>query len=113
MGGAIEESSRNVYRGLFERWSCRRYALGKTPYFPSATGSEETNKNAAIAYVALNLGPLERDVGTVQNHLQAIGYFHKVRDGYNPLTGMVRLKNLMRDARKGRANAKCRRLRRT
>ena len=79
MGAA--QSSRDVFKGLFERRSCHRYAMEENPYLPTAPGREEANEEAAVAYVVLNLGPLERDVDAVRNHLQAICYFRKVTEG--------------------------------
>ena len=64
------------------------------------------NDAAVIAYVVLNLGPMERDIGTVQNHLHAIGYFHKMQFGLNPLRYMRRLQNLMKGARRAKGPAK-------
>ena len=52
-----------------------------------------------VAYVVLKLWPMERDAGTVQNHLEAIGYFPKVHGGETPMRGAGRLQNLMRGAR--------------
>ena len=70
MGGMVAEYPRNVYKGLFGRWSRRRYALGKHPYLFAAPGSEERNEDAVIAYLVRNLGPVGRDVGAVGNRLR-------------------------------------------
>lgn len=106
MEGMVDKSSRNVYKGLFDRWSCRRYALGKPPYLSSVPGSEETNEGDVIAYVVINLGPLERDAGEIQNRRRAIGYSRKVREGVGPLKGMARLQNPTRGARQEKGQAK-------
>ena len=99
--GGNRKTSRNVYMGLYGRWSRRRYDLGNPPYLPTLAGREDTADDDAISYVSLNSGPLERGVGTVQNRIRAICYFHKVRDGTNPLKGMARLQNLTIGARRG------------
>ena len=102
----MAKSSRYFYKGLFERRSRHRYALGQKPYLSPAPGSDDANEDAAISYVVLNMGPIARDVGTAQNHLQATGYFREVREGVNSSNGMVRLQNLMRGARRGKGPTK-------
>ena len=91
VGGMVSESTKQVYGGLFKKWTAHRRALGKPPLLTDDPNDADTNEAAVIAYVVLNLGPLERDVGTVQNHLQAIGYHHKIHYGDNPLRSMTRL----------------------
>ena len=61
---------------------------------------QECNEAAVIAYVVLNLGPMGWDIGTVQNHMRAIGYFRKMQFGANPLRDMPRLQNLMKGERR-------------
>ena len=102
----VAKAPMRVYNVLFERRSRRRYALGRHPYFPTLPGKEEENVAAVIAYVAPNSGPLERDVGESQGHLQAIGYFRKVTNGANPPNDMAGLKNLMCGARCGKETEK-------
>ena len=99
-GGMIANSSRKVYAGLFQKWCIHRWKLGHSEFLPDGQEFKEANETAVIAYVTLNLGPIERDAGTVQNHLQAIGYFHKIRSGINPLTTMYRVQNIMKGARR-------------
>ena len=53
-----------------------------------------------MSHVTLDLGPMGGDVGAAQNHLQAIGYFHRIKSGANPLRKMPRLQNLMKGARR-------------
>ena len=107
MGGMIANSSKSVYQGMFNKWRIHRAVLGKKEYLSSLEEDKEEEEEAVIAYVALNLGPMERDPGTVQNHLQAIGYFHRLRLGRNPLREMMRLQNLMKGAK--REKGACRR----
>ena len=108
IGGMVADSTRRVYQGQFARWTAHRSVLGHGPYLSSDPNDDDANEAAVIAYVVLNIGPLERDIGTVQNHLQAIGYFHKIYYGRNPLRSMTRLQNLMKGARreKGPTNRK-------
>ena len=101
-GGMVANSSRSVYDGLFKKWKIHRGVLGKTEFLSGDPLDKEGNENAAIAYVALNLGPMERDLGAIQNHLQAIGYFRKLRTGTNPMRTMNRLQNIMKGARRER-----------
>ena len=77
-------------------------------YGDTVVGGEGTDDDAAISYVVLNLGPIERGVGTVRNHLRSIGYFYNVRGGVGPLKGMAMLQNLTRGAtrRKGPSQRK-------
>ena len=105
-GGMVANSPRKVYDGLFNKWRVRRGVIGKSEYLSTDPSGKDDNENAAIAYVTLNLGPLERDVGTVQNHLQAIGYFHKIMIGINPLREMNRLQNIMKGARREKGPTK-------
>ena len=105
-GGMVADSSRKVYAGLFNQWRVRRRVLGKTEFLSPRVGDKDENETSAIAYFTLNLGPVERDVGTVQNHLQAIGYFHRVRFGNNPLREMARLQNIMKGARREKGPCK-------
>ena len=96
----VANSSRKVYAGLFSKWQVRRRVLGESEYLSTNPDDKDENESAVISYVTLNLGPMERDVGTVQNHLQAIGYFHRVRIGINPLREMNRLQNITKGARR-------------
>ena len=40
-------------------------------YLPTRPDGKAPNESAAIAYGTLNLGPMERDADTAQNHLHA------------------------------------------
>ena len=106
VGGMVSESTKQVYGGLFKKWEAHRRALGQPPLLTDDPNDAEVNEAAVIAYVVLNLGPLERDVGTVQNHLQAIGYHRKIQYGDNPLRSMTRLQFLMKGARREKGPAK-------
>ena len=79
---------------------------GKSEYLPTCLDDKDDNESAVIAYVTINLGPMERDVGTAQRHLQAIGYYRKVRAGANPLREMNRLQNITKGARRGKGPRK-------
>ena len=106
MGGMVSETTKRAYFGLFKKWTAHRGALRKSPYLSKEPENADDNESEAIAYVVLNLGPLERDVGTVQNHLKAIGYHHKLQYGENPLKTMTRLQYLMEGARREKGPAK-------
>ena len=93
-GGVVSETTRKAYLGLFRKWTARRSALGKSPFVADDPEATESNESEAIAYVVLNLGPLGRDVGDVQNHLKAIGYRRKIRCGDNLLRTITRLQYL-------------------
>ena len=106
MGGMVSDTTKLAYFGLFKKWTAHRSALGKSPFLSNDPKQADSNETEVIAYVVLNLGPLERDVGTVQNHLKAIGYHHKMQYGENPLKTMTRLQYLMKGARREKGPAK-------
>ena len=105
MGGMIANSPRKVYSGLFKRWGEHRSVLGQSQYLSTEPADQDENEAAVIAYVVLNLGTMERDVGTVQNHLQSIGYFRKAKFGATPLREMFRLQNVIKGARREKGPA--------
>lgn len=73
--------------------------VGDGPYRSVKFEDEEINEDVVISYVALNCGPMGRDVGTVRNHLQGSGYPHKVQFCENPSKAIDRIQNIMRGAR--------------
>ena len=77
-GWMFSKSSREAHQGLFRKWAIRRGSWGVPPYPTTRREDKENDEAAVIAYGTLNLGLMERQVGDVRNHLQAIGYFRKI-----------------------------------
>ena len=75
MGGMIANPPPSFHTNLFKKWSMRRRVLGMREFLSRDEEGRENNELADIAYVTLNQGPMERNVSTVQNRLQAIWYF--------------------------------------
>ena len=81
---------------------------GRAPYLDAAEDKFTTEEDIALSYVALSVGPLGKEVSTMGAHLAAIGYFHRVRNGVNPLTQMSRVQIMLKGLKraKGPANRK-------
>ena len=60
----------------------------------------KSEEDGALAYVALSVGPLGKEVSTMVTHLSAIGHFHRIRTGPNPLTKMARVQLTIKGLRR-------------
>ena len=100
IGGIVAASTRRNYEGHFEKWEVFRGVDGLSPYIDSREARLAGEEDSVIAYVAFSVGPLGKEVSTMVTHLSAIGYFHRIRTGGNPLTKMSRVQLMIKGLRR-------------
>ena len=106
--GSVANSTRHNYEGHFRKWEIFRGVNNKGPYLDQRDEWAVEEEDSVLSYVALSVGPLGKEVSTMVTHLSAIGFFHRIKYGPNPLNRMSRvqlmLKGLKRE--KGPTNRK-------
>ena len=88
IGGSVASSTRHNYEGHFHKWAVFRGVNGKDPYISTCDEKFMEEEDSVLSYVALSVGPLGKEVSTMVTHLSAIGFFHRVKIGFNPLSKM-------------------------
>ena len=96
MGQSVSAATKGNYQGQFRQWTVHRSVNGLTPYIGENNLTLREEEDSVMAYTVLSLGPLAKNPSTVNGHLGAIGYFHKLRSGVNPLAEMNRLQLLIK-----------------
>ena len=81
---------------------------GLSPYLDTGADKFALEEDSVLAYVALSVGPIGKEVSTTVTHLSAIGFFHRIRFGYNPIKDMSRVQLMLKGIRRasGHANRK-------
>ena len=100
IGGSVSASTRRNYEGHFKKWDVSRGVNGLSPYIDSREERLEGDEDSVIAYGAMSVGPLGKEVSTMVTHLSAIGYFHRIRTGANPSTRMSRVQLMIKGLRR-------------
>ena len=108
IGGSVANSTRHNYEGLFRKWEIFRGVNGKGPYLDPSEDKFDEEEESALSYVALSVGPLGKEASTMATHFPAIGFFHRVKHGVNPLTHMSRVQLMLKGLKraKGPTNRK-------
>ena len=96
IGGSVASSARHNYEGHFHKWAVFRGVNSKDPYISTSDEKFTEEEDSALSYVALSVGPLVKEVSTMVTHLSAIGFFHRVRIGVNPLSQMSRVQLMLK-----------------
>ena len=99
IGGSIADSARKNYNESFEQWPTFRRVNGKSPFMDADPLGVACEEESALAYLALPVGPLGKDIATVVGRLNSISYFHRVRTGINPISLMPRVSLMIRGLR--------------
>ena len=79
------------YTGHFRQWEIYRYANGLVPYLGLIDAEFEKGDDRLLAYLAMSVGPLNKDMPTTITHLRGIGHFRKLQLGPNPIINMPRV----------------------
>ena len=88
---SVSDATKHNYKGQFRQWAVHRSLNGLNPYVGENNLSFVDEEASVMAYLSLSLGPLGKDPSTMNGHLCAVGYFHRLRFGSDPLTDMNRL----------------------
>ena len=70
------------------------------PYLGVGCAGLGKEEDSLLAYLALSVGPLNRDMSTMIAHLHGIWHFHKVKMGPNPISNMPRAQLMVRGMRR-------------
>ena len=63
---------------------------GLGPYLGQGDAKEEADEGCLLAYLALSVGPLNKDMPTMIAHIRGIGHFQKLKLGSRPTTNIPR-----------------------
>ena len=102
IGGSIADSTRKNYKGSFEQWPTFRRVNGQSPFMVADPAGISGEEESVLAYLALSVGPLGKDITTVVGRLNSISYFHRVRTGVNPISLMPRVSLMIRGLRRAK-----------
>ena len=96
IGGSVADSTRHNYEGHFRKWAIFRGVNKMDPYLGTNDDSVVEDEDSVLSYVALSVGPLGKEVSTMVTHLSAIGFFHRIKFGVNPLAKMARVQLMLK-----------------
>ena len=96
IGGIVADSTKRNYEGHFRKWAIFRGVNKMDPYLGINDDSTVEDEDSVLSYVSLSVGPLGKEVSTMVTHLSAIGFFHRIKFGANPLTKMARAQLMLK-----------------
>ena len=88
IGCSVSQSAKYNYSGHFRQWETYRSVNGLGPYLGQGNANAEAEEDCLLAYLALSVGPPNKDKSTMISHLHGIGHFHKLKLGSNPIANM-------------------------
>ena len=106
IGGSVASSTRRNYEGRFRKWEVFRGVNGKGPYIDQGEDRSSEEEDSVLSYVALSVGPLGKEVSTMVTHLSAIGFFHRIKYGTNPLNHMSRVQLMLKGLKRAQGPTK-------
>ena len=91
IGGSIADTTRELYSGHIAQWPTFRMINGRSPYVTPGRPGVEIDETIILSYLPLSAWPLGKDITTMAGRLVAIGYFHRVKTGIDPVAAVPRV----------------------
>ena len=84
IGSSVSNSTKSCYARHFRQWAKYRSANCRIPYLASWDADLEKGEDILLAYLALSVGSLNKDMSTTITHLRGVGHFRKLEVGPDP-----------------------------
>ena len=78
IGCSVAKTTRRLCEGQFGQWARFRAVNGLAEYLEAGPSGGGECEDSVLAYLALSVGPLGKDIATMLGHLSAIGYFRRI-----------------------------------